>query len=186
MNFEGVNHRQRLMDRQREQNLEKQRQSEYQRENLQKYLSQQNVYTTHANMDDNIEFRRRKLDVEAIAREEALEAMTRTAAGEARRRQFEQTQENALAQELEATRREEESRRMEIQRICEADPGLRELQVRGGSTLHPPPFFSLPPAQHRAHCLAQTPSHRLTTPPRPTPPHPHVPAEQVEDGVHTA
>jgi hypothetical protein len=178
MNFEGVNHRQRLFDRQREQNLEKQRNAEYARENLQKALSKQSIYITAAEMDDNIEFRRRKLDMEAIAREEALEAMTRTAAGEARRRQFEQTQENALAQELEATRREEESRRMEIQRICEADPGLRELQVRfKGLSL---PF--LPISIYFFSPAPLTPTNRLLqTPLRRTRAH----AEQAEDGVHT-
>ncbi len=127
---EGAAHRSRLFAAQREQNLAKARTAEHERENLTRYLGKQSIYVTAANMDETIEQRRRKLDVEAIAREEAMEAMTRTAALEGRRRAFEQAQETALAKELEATRREEESRRMEIQRICEADPSLRELQVR--------------------------------------------------------
>ena len=107
------------------------------RATLQKYLSKQNIYVTAAEMDDTIDIRRRKLEVEALQREEALETLTRTAALESRRKAFEQAQEAALATELEATRREEESRRREVQRICEADPSLRELQVR---------LFGSPPA----------------------------------------
>jgi len=142
---EDANRRQRLLDRQREKNMSKVREAEYARENLNKYLSKQSVYITAAEMDDNIELRRRKLDTEAIAREEALEALTRTAVVEASRRRFEQAQETALAHELEATRREEESRRMEIQRICEADPGLRELQVCYLSPWENPRQHLLPP-----------------------------------------
>ncbi len=127
---DGSNPRARLYAQQREHNLNKARESEYARENLGKYLGKQAIYATAAQMDETIEQRRRKLDVEALAREEAMEALTRTAALESRRRAFEQGQEMALAKELEATRREEESRRLEIQRICEADPSLRELQVR--------------------------------------------------------
>ena len=122
-------HRSRLFAQQREQNRMRAQDAEYLRENLVKYASKQAIYRTAAEMDETIEQRRRKLDVEALAREEAMEALTRTAALEARRRTFEQAQEAALAQELDATRREEESRRLEIQRICEADPSLRELQV---------------------------------------------------------
>lgn len=48
---------------------------------------------------------------------------------EARRKKREQEQEQALALELERQNRERESKQREIQRICEADPGLRELQV---------------------------------------------------------
>ena len=69
-----------------------------------------------------------RFEREQIAQEEALEAMTRTAALEARRRQREREQEEALALEMERAKREDESRRREIQRICAEDPSLRELQ----------------------------------------------------------
>ncbi len=80
--------------------------------------------------EDTFEIQRRRNEIEAIAREEAMERMTRTAMLEARRRQREQAQEEALALEMERRKREEESRRREIQRICEADPGLRDLQSK--------------------------------------------------------
>jgi hypothetical protein len=144
MQQEASSHRSRLYAAQRDQNLARAREGEYARENLGKYLSKQAIYATAAQMDETIEQRRRKLDVEALAREEAMEALTRTAALESRRRAFEQKQEMALAKELEATRREEESRRLEIQRICEADPSLRELQVRRRS----PCSCGRPRAQH--------------------------------------
>lgn len=49
---------------------------------------------------------------------------------EARRRERERVQEEALALELERVKRDEESRRREIARICSEDPGLRELQSK--------------------------------------------------------
>lgn len=49
---------------------------------------------------------------------------------EARRKARQAEQEAALAQEMERRKREEESKRLEIQRICDADPSLRELQTK--------------------------------------------------------
>ncbi len=46
------------------------------------------------------------------------------------RRQRQISQDDALAQELERRKREEDSKRREIQRICEADPELRALQEK--------------------------------------------------------
>ena len=157
MDFGGPSHRQRMMT-QRDHAVQKQRDTEQQRAQLTSYVSRQGLYATAANMDDTIDIRRKKLEVEQLAREEAMETMTRTVrcagacacteAGrrrcgdrhapspppqaqlESRRRQYERSQEAALATVLETTKREEESRRREIQRICEDDPGLRELQVR--------------------------------------------------------
>jgi hypothetical protein len=151
--------------------LEKSRNAEVERGNLAKFLTKQSIYVTAAEMDDTIDIRRRKLEVEALQREEALETLTRTAQLEGRRKAFEQAQESALAAELEATRREEESRRREIQRICEADPSLRILQVRrvgvcrhrARRALNHPPPHTLPP-----------PSHTSLFPPS-YHPHPHSP-----------
>jgi len=160
------------------QNLEKARSAETERHTLQKYLSKQSIYVTAAEMDDTIDIRRRKLEVEALQREEALETLTRTAQVEGRRKAFEQAQETALATELEATRREEESRRREIQRICEADPSLKVLQVRDP----PPPHYRAacgvrrapraaglhPPAHTHTHAhshLTFLPSPSLCSPP---------------------
>lgn len=47
---------------------------------------------------------------------------------EARRKALQADQEAALMVEMERRKREEESKRLEIQRICEADPSLRDLQ----------------------------------------------------------
>jgi hypothetical protein len=49
---------------------------------------------------------------------------------DARRRQRHQEQEEALAKELERRKREDDSRRLAVQRICDEDPGLRELQSK--------------------------------------------------------
>lgn len=49
---------------------------------------------------------------------------------ESRRKARQAEQEAALAQEMERRKREEESKRLEIQRICDADPSLRELQTK--------------------------------------------------------
>ena len=49
---------------------------------------------------------------------------------DARRRARQQEQEEALAKELERRSREEESRRLAVQRICDEDPSLRELQSK--------------------------------------------------------
>lgn len=49
---------------------------------------------------------------------------------EARRRARQQEQEEALAKELERRTREEEGRRLAVQRICDEDPSLRELQSK--------------------------------------------------------
>jgi hypothetical protein len=46
------------------------------------------------------------------------------------RRQRQIAQDDALAQEMERRKREEDAKRREIQRICEADPELRALQEK--------------------------------------------------------
>ena len=48
----------------------------------------------------------------------------------ASRRARQVAQDEALATEIERRKREEESKRREIQRICEADPELRALQEK--------------------------------------------------------
>jgi hypothetical protein len=139
MDFSGADARTRLVAKHREQTLNKQRDAEYSRAALNKYVSQQGIYVTAANMDENAELKRRKGELATLAHEEAMDMMTRTAALEGRRKAFEKAQEDALAAEIERTRREEVSRRIEIQRICQADPSLRELQVRAraGAQLEP-------------------------------------------------
>ena len=49
---------------------------------------------------------------------------------ESRRRARQQEQEEALAKELERRTREEEGKRLAVQRICDEDPSLRELQTK--------------------------------------------------------
>ena len=114
----GADSRTRLVNKHREQTLVKARENEYQRAALTKFVSQQGVYVTAANMDDNAELKRKKGELSTLAREEAMEMLTRTAALEGRRKAFEKAQEDALAVEIERTRREEQSRRIEIQRTC--------------------------------------------------------------------
>lgn len=130
MDFSGADARTRLVAKHREATINKAREAEFSRAALTKYVSQQGIYVTAANMDDNAELKRRKGELATLAHEEAMTMMTKTAALESRRKAFEKAQEDALAAEIERARREEQSRRTEIQRICESDPGLRELQVR--------------------------------------------------------
>ncbi len=133
MDFSGADARTRLVAKHREQTINKAREAEFSRAALTKYVSQQGIYVTAANMDDNAELKRRKGELATLAHEEAMTMMTKTAALESRRKAFEKAQEDALAAEIERARRDEQSRRTEIQRICESDPGLRELQVRGAA-----------------------------------------------------
>ena len=56
--------------------------------------------------------------------------MQRVSEATTMRRQRQIEQDEALATELERRKREEEARRLEIQRICEADPDLRVLQEK--------------------------------------------------------
>ena len=155
----GPNPRTQLVARHREQAIEKARNAEVQRATLTKFVSQQGLYVTAANMDDNAELKRKKGELSTLAREEAMEMLTRAAALEGRRKAFEKKQEDDLAAEIERTRREEQSRRIEIQRICQADPSLRELQVRGSDSCEPT-------GRPHAQCFAPSPR----PPPGPPPP----------------
>ena len=56
--------------------------------------------------------------------------MQKTTETTAMRRGRQIAQDDALAQELERRKREEAAKRLEIQRICDADPELRALQEK--------------------------------------------------------
>lgn len=47
-----------------------------------------------------------------------------------KRKQRQLEQDNALAEAIEAEKREKEAMEREVQRICEADPSLRDLQEK--------------------------------------------------------
>jgi len=114
----------------RQQALQKQREEEAKTNILQKFVANSRALADANSREDTYDIRRRQYEIEQIAHEQAMETMTRTAALEARRRERERVQEEALALELERNKRDEESRRREIARICSEDPGLRELQSK--------------------------------------------------------
>lgn len=66
----------------------------------------------------------------AATADDMFEEMSSREAAEAARRARQREQEEALAAELDRRRREAEAKEREIQRICESDPGLRELQEK--------------------------------------------------------
>lgn len=114
----------------RDRALYKQRDEEARVNTLQKMVNAASLQSVINTRDDAVEGKRRQIELEEIAREEHMEAITRTAFLEAQRRKRQQEHEEALAHELERRKREEESKKREIQRICEEDPGLRDLQAK--------------------------------------------------------
>lgn len=72
----------------------------------------------------------RRNEAAVRASESMFESMKRDESCVAKQRARQVYQEEALADAIESRKREAEARQREVQRICEADPGLRELQEK--------------------------------------------------------
>jgi Trichohyalin-plectin-homology domain len=111
-----------------ERNIRAQRALDTQRRELNAFASENAKLSSVANAQSKIEVRRREAQQQACKNEELYEERIRQEAD--RRKMVERTkaQNEALTEELEKELREEERKKLEIQRICDEAPELRELE----------------------------------------------------------
>ena len=103
------------------------REKKKQNEALGRYVKESQMSKIHAEQDRRVGYARSKNQILQRAGEHALVKEEEELKQRLRERSYAR-QDELLAQELAKRKNEEESRRREIQQICERDEGLRELQ----------------------------------------------------------
>ena len=111
-----------------EKNVRAQRALDAQRRDLNAFAAENAKLSSVANAQSKIEVRRRELQQIACRNEEQYEDRIREANDHRNLMQRMVSQNNALAAEIDREAQEEERKRIEMQRICDESPELKELE----------------------------------------------------------